>query len=104
MGDSRYPAALPVVLADLSIFQHYPIGTVAVWRADRRDRFERQSRMDCSRYSCDLVLTKRQSAAVIVRGIWVASSLMIRYGVSGLLELFPERHSLFNSTCFRRQQ
>lgn len=42
------------------------------------------------RYSCNLVLTKRQSAAVIVRGIRVASSLMIRYGVSGLLELLPE--------------
>ncbi len=42
------------------------------------------------RFSCNLVLTKRQSAAVIVRGIRVASSLMIRYGVSGLLELLPE--------------
>jgi hypothetical protein len=42
------------------------------------------------RYSCNLVLTKRQSAAVIVRGIRVAASLMIRYGVSGLLELLPE--------------
>ena len=42
------------------------------------------------RYSCNLVLPKRQSAAVIVRGIRVAASLMIRYGVSGLLELLPE--------------
>jgi len=42
------------------------------------------------RYSCNLVLTKRQSAATIVRGIRVASSLMLRYGVSGLLELLPE--------------
>jgi hypothetical protein len=42
------------------------------------------------RYSCNLVLTKRQSAAVIVRGLRVAASLMIRYGVSGLLELLPE--------------
>jgi len=42
------------------------------------------------RYSCNLVVTKRQSAAVIVRGIRVAASLMIRYGVSGLLELLPE--------------
>jgi len=42
------------------------------------------------RYSCNLVLTKRQSAATVVRGIRVASSLMLRYGVSGLLELLPE--------------
>ena len=42
------------------------------------------------RYSCNLILTKRQSAAVVVRGIRVAASLMIRYGVSGLLELLPE--------------
>jgi hypothetical protein len=42
------------------------------------------------RFSCNLVLTKRQSAAAIVRGIRVASGLMIRYGVSGLLELLPE--------------
>jgi hypothetical protein len=42
------------------------------------------------RYSCNLRLTKRQSAATVVRGIRVASSLMLRYGVSGLLELLPE--------------
>jgi hypothetical protein len=42
------------------------------------------------RYSCNVVVTKRQSAATIVRGIRVAASLMIRYGVSGLLELLPE--------------
>jgi hypothetical protein len=42
------------------------------------------------RYECNLVLTKRQSAAVIVRGIRVASSLMLRYGATGLLELLPE--------------
>lgn len=42
------------------------------------------------RYECNLILTKRQSAASIVRGIRVASSLMLRYGVSGLLELLPE--------------
>jgi len=42
------------------------------------------------RYSCNLVLTKRQSAATVIRGIRVASSLMLRYGVSGLLELLPE--------------
>ncbi len=42
------------------------------------------------RYECNLILTKRQSAAVIVRGIRVASSLMLRYGTTGLLELLPE--------------
>lgn len=42
------------------------------------------------RYECNLVLTKRQSAAVVVRGIRVASSLMLRYGSTGLLELLPE--------------
>jgi hypothetical protein len=42
------------------------------------------------RYSCNLILTKRQSAATLVRGIRVASSLMLRYGLSGLLELLPE--------------
>jgi len=48
------------------------------------------NQLQAPRYSCNLVLTKRQSAAVIIRGIRVASSLMIRYGVSGLLELLPE--------------
>jgi hypothetical protein len=48
------------------------------------------NQLQAPRYSCNLVLTKRQSAAVVVRGIRVASSLMIRYGVSGLLELLPE--------------
>ncbi|MGA8026575.1 MAG: phage tail protein [Bryobacteraceae bacterium] len=42
------------------------------------------------RYECNLILTKRQSAAVIVRGIRVASSLMLRYGTTGLLQLLPE--------------
>lgn len=42
------------------------------------------------RYQCNLVLTKRQSAATVVRGVRVASSLMLRYGASGLLELVPE--------------
>ncbi len=43
-----------------------------------------------ARYKCNLMLTKRQSAAVVVRGIRVASSLMLRYGTTGLLELLPE--------------
>ena len=42
------------------------------------------------RYECNLVLTTRQSAASVIRGIRVASSLMLRYGLSGLLELLPE--------------
>ena len=42
------------------------------------------------RYECNLILTTRQSAATVVRGIRVASSLMLRYGISGLLELLPE--------------
>jgi len=37
------------------------------------------------RFECNLILTKRQSAAVIVRGIRVGSSLMLRYGWTGLL-------------------
>lgn len=49
------------------------------------------------RFQCNLAVTKRQSAAYIVRGIRVASSLMLRYGASGLLELFPE-------TTIRQQQ
>ena len=42
------------------------------------------------RFECNLILTKRQSAAVIVRGIRVGSSLMLRYGWTGLLQLVPE--------------
>ncbi|MGH9583516.1 MAG: hypothetical protein ACRD4O_11325, partial [Bryobacteraceae bacterium] len=42
------------------------------------------------RFECNLILTKRQSAAVVIRGIRVASSLMLRYGATGLLELLPE--------------
>ena len=42
------------------------------------------------RFKCNLVINKRQSAATIVRGIRVASSLMLRYGSTGLLELLPE--------------
>jgi hypothetical protein len=42
------------------------------------------------RFQCNLLLTKRQSAAAVVRGIRVASSLMLRYGPTGLLELAPE--------------
>lgn len=42
------------------------------------------------RYECNLIITKRQSVATVVRGIRVASSLMLRYGSTGLLELLPE--------------
>ncbi len=42
------------------------------------------------RYACNLVITKRQSAASLVRGIRIAASLMLRYGATGLLELLPE--------------
>jgi len=42
------------------------------------------------RFECNLIVTKRQSAAVIVRGIRVGSSLMLRYGWTGLLQLLPE--------------
>lgn len=48
------------------------------------------NKIQIPRYECNLILTKRQSAATIVRGIRVASSLMLRYGTSGLLELLPE--------------
>jgi hypothetical protein len=43
-----------------------------------------------SRYKCNLILNKRQSAATLVRGIRVGASLMLRYGTDGLLELLPE--------------
>jgi hypothetical protein len=46
--------------------------------------------LEVSRYKCNLIVTRRQSAAAIVRGIRVGSSLMLRYGSSGLLELMPE--------------
>ncbi len=42
------------------------------------------------RYGCNLILTKRQSAASVIRGIRVGSGLMVRYGTSGLLQLLPE--------------
>jgi len=42
------------------------------------------------RYECNLILNKRQSAATVIRGIRVASSLMLRYGATGLLDLLPE--------------
>lgn len=42
------------------------------------------------RYHANLILTKRKSAAEIVRGIRVACGLMLRYGANGLLELLPE--------------
>ncbi|HEX4772718.1 MAG TPA: phage tail protein [Bryobacteraceae bacterium] len=42
------------------------------------------------RFQCNLFLTKRQSAAVVIRGIRVASSLMLRYGSTGLLQLAAE--------------
>jgi len=46
--------------------------------------------LQVARYKCNLILTKRQSAAAVIRGIRVASSLMLRYGSTGLLELVPE--------------
>lgn len=48
------------------------------------------NQLQVPRYQCNLILVKRQSAAEIIRGIRVASSLMIRFGVNGLLELLPE--------------
>ena len=42
------------------------------------------------RSQCNLILTTRQSAASVVRGIRVAAGLMLRYGPTGLLELVPE--------------
>lgn len=42
------------------------------------------------RFQCNLLLTKRRSAAEIVRGIRVGAGLMLRYGTNGLLELLPE--------------
>lgn len=48
------------------------------------------NQLQVPRYQCNLILTKRQSAASIIRGIRVGSSLMLRYGATGLLELLPE--------------
>jgi hypothetical protein len=42
------------------------------------------------RFHCNLLLTKRKSAADVLRGIRVSSGLMLRYGADGLLELLPE--------------
>lgn len=42
------------------------------------------------RYQCNLLLITRQSTASVIRGVRVASSLMLRYGTTGLLELIPE--------------
>ena len=42
------------------------------------------------RFHCNLILTKRKSAAEVLRGIRVSSGLMLRYGADGLLELLPE--------------
>jgi hypothetical protein len=50
------------------------------------------NQLQVPRFACNLVLTKRQSAAVVIRGIRVASSLMLRYGPTGLLELLPETY------------
>lgn len=49
------------------------------------------------RYQCNLILDRRQSAAQVIRGIRTASSLMLRYGINGALELIPE-------TSLSRQQ
>lgn len=46
--------------------------------------------MQVPRFQANLILVKRQSAAVVARGIRVAASLMLRYGAIGLLELLPE--------------
>lgn len=42
------------------------------------------------RSPCNLILTTRQSAASVIRGIRVSAGLMLRYGATGLLELVPE--------------
>jgi len=43
-----------------------------------------------ARYRCNLILTKRKSAADVIRSVRVACGLMLRSGASGLLELLPE--------------
>ncbi len=42
------------------------------------------------RFQCNMVLESRMSAAEVVKGIRVASSLMLSYGISGLLTLRVE--------------
>ncbi len=42
------------------------------------------------RFHCNLQLTKRQSSAVVVRGVRVTAGLMLRYGANGYLELLNE--------------
>ena len=46
--------------------------------------------VNVARYACNLLVTKRQSAATVIRGIRVTACLMIRYGTTGLLELLTE--------------
>jgi Putative phage tail protein len=43
-----------------------------------------------ARFNCNLQLVRRQSAAVVIRGIRVAAGLMLRYGANGDLELLNE--------------
>lgn len=43
-----------------------------------------------ARYRCNLILTKRKSAADVIRSVRVGCGLMLRYGANGLLELLPE--------------
>lgn len=56
------------------------------------------SSLTIPRYACNLVVTRRQSAASVVRGIRVAASLMLRYGASGTLELLPEATLAFQQS------
>jgi hypothetical protein len=42
------------------------------------------------RFQCNLALTRRKSAAEIIRGIRCASGLILRIGTNGQLELVPE--------------
>lgn len=46
--------------------------------------------MQVPRFHCNLQLTKRQSSAVVVRGVRVTAGLMLRYGANGYLELLNE--------------
>ncbi len=50
-----------------------------------------------ARFHCNLQVVRRQSAAVVVRGVRVAAGLMLRYGANGALELL-------NETAIARQQ
>ena len=57
------------------------------------------------RFHCNLILTKRKSAAEILRGIRVSSGLMLRYGTDGLLRATARNdRCAATSSCSERNE